>query len=245
MRGAGTLGKRIGYGWYYNWYAVDNANGLAPDGWRVPSDDDWKNLEMHLGMSQAEADRENEGPDDKNLRGTTEGGKLKSTINEWLSPNTGATNSTKFNATPGGLNDTSGVIGYNMRDRAVFWTSTLYTTEFSGTGVPFLRRLLYDNSGISRYTTHRRYGFPVRCVMDKPIGREEGEEGFMVDIDNNHYSNVVIGDLLWMTENLRTTRYKNGVEIPHIIGDNEWANDTTGARSAYNNDHYFVYPPNK
>ena len=243
MRNVSTSGKRIGYGWLYNWYAVDNANGLAPYGWRIPSDDDWKSLEMHLGMSQAEADRENEGPNDTNLRGTTEGGKLKSTRNEWLYPNSGATNISKFSAIPGGLNNTINLLGMSMYDRAVFWTSTSYT-EGGSTGA-FLRRLLYNNSGISRYATLVRYGFSIRCVMEKPIGWEEGEEGVMVDIDNNHYSNVAIGDLLWMTENLRTTRYKNGVEIPHIIGDNDWANDTTGARSAYNNDTYFITPPKR
>jgi len=36
------------YGALYNWYAVDNAHGLAPTGWRVPSEDDWDALYMFL-----------------------------------------------------------------------------------------------------------------------------------------------------------------------------------------------------
>lgn len=44
------------FGNYYSWQeAMDN----APEGWRLPTDDDWKNLEQALGMSKAEADKEN------------------------------------------------------------------------------------------------------------------------------------------------------------------------------------------
>lgn len=39
---------------YYTYYqALDN----CPDGWRLPTDDDWKQLEMALGMSKEEADK--------------------------------------------------------------------------------------------------------------------------------------------------------------------------------------------
>lgn len=37
------------YGKLYNWYAVSDPRGLAPEGWRIPSDDDWRILENHLG----------------------------------------------------------------------------------------------------------------------------------------------------------------------------------------------------
>lgn len=37
-------------------YSQQGAQEAAPEGWRVPTDDDWKSLEMALGMSQSEAD---------------------------------------------------------------------------------------------------------------------------------------------------------------------------------------------
>ena len=37
------------FGILYNWHAVADAQGLCPTGWRVPTDDDWKALEMSLG----------------------------------------------------------------------------------------------------------------------------------------------------------------------------------------------------
>ncbi len=49
------------------------------------------------------------------------------------------------------------------------------------------------------------------------------------DIDSNVYNTVTIGTQVWLLENLKTTRYRNGSVIPNITGDTEWANKTTGA----------------
>lgn len=43
------------YGAIYNWFVVNDSNGLFPAGWHVPTDLDWQLLEMCLGMSQSEA----------------------------------------------------------------------------------------------------------------------------------------------------------------------------------------------
>ena len=84
------------YGRLYNWYAVTDSRNIAPAGWHVPSDAEWKQLEMYLGMSQSEADA-------TGWRGTDEGGKLKEVgTMHWNSPNTGATNESGFTALPGG-----------------------------------------------------------------------------------------------------------------------------------------------
>ena len=84
------------YGYLYNWYAVNDIRNIAPEGWHVPTDEEWKELEMYLGMSQTEAD-------DTGYRGTNEGGKLKEAgTTHWETPNTGATNETGFSALPGG-----------------------------------------------------------------------------------------------------------------------------------------------
>jgi uncharacterized protein (TIGR02145 family) len=40
------------YGRLYNWYAAVDGRDIAPVGWHVPSDAEWKQLEMYLGMSQ-------------------------------------------------------------------------------------------------------------------------------------------------------------------------------------------------
>jgi uncharacterized protein (TIGR02145 family) len=60
------------------------------------------------------------------------------------------------------------------------------------------------------------------------------------DIDGNRYNIVTIGNQIWMAENLKTTKYRNGDDIPNITDDTEWSNLSTGAYSDYNNDASYV-----
>lgn len=142
------------YGRLYNWYAVDDSRNIAPEGWHVPTDEEWKQLEMNLGMSQAQADG-------TGWRGTDEGGKLKETgTTHWVSPNTGATNESGFSALPGGGRYFYGSFDYMGLD-ATFWSST----EGSSL-IAWYRNLYYYDSQVSRYYYYKRYGFSVRCVQD-------------------------------------------------------------------------------
>ena len=56
------------------------------------------------------------------------------------------------------------------------------------------------------------------------------------DIDGNEYKTVIIGDQVWMAENLRVTRYNNEDDIPTGLSNAEWQNTTSGAYAIYNND---------
>ncbi len=58
----------------------------------------------------------------------------------------------------------------------------------------------------------------------------------VTDIDANVYNTVQIGSQCWMKENLKTTTYNNGTQIPNIIEADAWQNLTTGAYVWYNND---------
>jgi uncharacterized protein (TIGR02145 family) len=57
----------------------------------------------------------------------------------------------------------------------------------------------------------------------------------VIDIDGNEYITVVIGEQEWMVENLKTTRYNNGDEIPNVTNGSEWLG-LTPAYSWYDND---------
>ncbi|GBE28012.1 fibrobacter succinogenes major domain (Fib_succ_major) [bacterium BMS3Bbin03] len=143
------------YGRLYNWYAVNNTGNLAPAGWHLPTDEEWKELEMYLGMSRSEADGEG-------WRGTDEGGKLKETdTSYWIAPNTGATNESGFSALPGGYRDSGGYYS-NISRYAYFWSSTEL-----GSDKAWGRTLSYENRHILRYyRTFKRNGASVRCVRD-------------------------------------------------------------------------------
>jgi uncharacterized protein (TIGR02145 family) len=60
--------------------------------------------------------------------------------------------------------------------------------------------------------------------------------GSMADRDGNTYKTVAIGNQVWMAENLKTTRYRNGDLIPNVTDNSKWIGLTTGAYSWYNND---------
>lgn len=59
--------------------------------------------------------------------------------------------------------------------------------------------------------------------------------GTVTDIDGNVYETVLIGEQLWMAENLKVTHYNNGDEIPNITNNAEWDGLSTGAYGDYDN----------
>ena len=58
----------------------------------------------------------------------------------------------------------------------------------------------------------------------------------VTDIDGNVYATVTIGNQVWMAENLKTTKYKDGTAIPNVTDSNEWRNLSSGAYCWYDND---------
>ncbi|MBN1415393.1 MAG: fibrobacter succinogenes major paralogous domain-containing protein [Bacteroidales bacterium] len=140
------------YGVLYNWAAAVQS---CPAGWHLSSDDEWKQLEMALGMSQAQADA-------TGWRGTDEGGKLKVVgYNYWLNPNLGATNSSGFKALPGGYRHMKGTFTGDKYNG--FW----WTSSEVGSGAARRRRLSNNNMGIAREIYYKGFGYSVRCVQDQ------------------------------------------------------------------------------
>jgi uncharacterized protein (TIGR02145 family) len=60
--------------------------------------------------------------------------------------------------------------------------------------------------------------------------------GEITDVDGNTYKTVEIGTQVWMAQNLNTTQYNDGSEIPLVTDEDEWKSTTTGAYCNYNND---------
>jgi len=146
-----------GYCWYsnytgalYNWYAVNTAK-LAPVGWHVPTDDEWKQLEMELGMIQEQANAT--GP-----RGTNQGAQLKSQSG-WNSNGNGS-NTSGFSALPGGCRYSNGGF-YVLGAGGYWWTSTQFSTTDA-----WDRIMSSDNDIVYRFDNLKTHGFSVRCVKD-------------------------------------------------------------------------------
>lgn len=145
------------YGYLYNWYAVADSRNIAPEGWHVPTDAEWKELEMALGMSQSEAD-------DISWRGTNEGSKLAGNADLWR--HSGLENDSEFGASgftalPSGFRVIDGSY-YGMGGRAHFWSASEYYSYLA-----WSRKLDYIGSGVYRGNGNKgSSGFAIRCLRD-------------------------------------------------------------------------------
>lgn len=148
------------YGLLYNWYAVNSTtHSITPTGWHIPTDEDWKKLEQHLGMSADDANK-------INWRGTIEGEKLKLTgVNNWLPyQDVWATNESGFSAQAGNCRLFNGKGGDPIGSGYMgFWWSD---TETSNTTQAWYRYLDYKNANVFRFYGPKTYGFSVRCIKD-------------------------------------------------------------------------------
>jgi len=147
------------FGALYNWYAINPAtNGnknVCPTGWHVPSDSEWNVLIGNLDPSY------NPTSIGGTPQSTTAGGKMKSTGTQyWISPNTGATNSSGWSGLPGSLRANVGTF-YSVGVLGGWWSSAEYNTSLA-----WYRYLYYSNGGVNRDLTYKPDGFSVRCLRD-------------------------------------------------------------------------------
>jgi uncharacterized protein (TIGR02145 family) len=139
------------FGRLYNWHAVTDDRHLCPEGWHVPSDAEWMALEMHLGMSESDAQG-------VAFRGTDQGTQLKA-VEGWSAGGNG-TDDHGFAALPHGYRYTTG---------AYFFAGTLnfyWSSTASDNGMAWYRALLNSSPKVSRNKSDPRNGYGVRCLRD-------------------------------------------------------------------------------
>jgi len=71
--------------------------------------------------------------------------------------------------------------------------------------------------------------------IDSIIFYPASEEDTITDIEGNVYNTVIIGNQIWMKENLKTTRYNDGTEIPLVTDKTDWDALTTPGYCWYQN----------
>lgn len=130
------------HGAYYNGYAMYNEAGLAPEGWIVPSDDEWNKLRNYIK--------------------TPYGTKLKSSSVSHWSNKTG-TNITGFNALSSGYY--SSVTGDTGSGTEVYFWSTTKTKDWlTREDVPHFYRLVNSSTAMPTDTHSPNFGHCIRCV---------------------------------------------------------------------------------
>lgn len=127
------------YGKLYNWYAVNDSRGLAPNGWHIPSDDEWAKLIDYLGG--------------KDVAGL----KMKNTSG-WVKEGDG-TNESGFSCLPGGFRFVDGYFDY-IEHNGCWWSSTQKDNEGAWT-----RHLVYSNNIMTK-NFFDKSGLSVRCLRD-------------------------------------------------------------------------------
>ena len=231
----------VSYGYLYNWHAVnkavaedDDGYSLAPEGWRIPDNADWTALETYI-------DDANDGRKLKSCRQVDAyaGGTCDTNIHpRWdASLIHYGENTYNFSGVPAGRRTTSFI---DLGEDLYMWSA-------DGTGDDgYIARLLNSNDAFEcvQRTMPKENGGSVRLVRDTDAGDSgvlDGESCGTEVIDGYTYDTVKIGDQVWMVQNLATTKYRNGEDIPNVTDNTDWANDEAGARCAYNNDEGNVF----
>ena len=136
------------HGKLYNWYAVNDPRGLAPKGWKIPSEMDWNQLIKFLGGESAA------------------GNKIKS-ANGWFDGGEG-TNESGFNGLPSGYRSDfgEGDIGafYSGGEIGGWWSSSNLETNDLGDAQYF--QLYYSSNEAILLHCFKSDGFSVRCIKD-------------------------------------------------------------------------------
>lgn len=232
-----------GYGYLYNWFAVDDARGLAnpagdtgltsPNEWRVSSHTDWDTLNIFAGGYGVA------------------GGKLKSTLIStaypfygWLD-NYKGTDDYNFNALGGSFRDEFGSFSPSIGYLGVFWTTL-------SIGSLAAARYLDNSSDLSALSIPKNWGCSVRLVREATAGELLLNDGDTSDTssldpyignDGKTYVTVKIGTQIWLAQNLRETKYNDnsGIFNASLLGgtpdNNTWEAKglaQEGAWTAYN-----------
>lgn len=135
-----------GYGALYNGYAMETGK-LCPEGWRVPADEDWIELERALGGA------------------SITGGALKEAgTDHWKTPNTAATNESGFTALPGGYRSYTGT--FNLKRTFAYWWSSSEKSWYGASSRVIFRSLQYEDRELFRDIAEKNNGFSVRCVKN-------------------------------------------------------------------------------
>jgi uncharacterized protein (TIGR02145 family) len=130
----------------YKGFAVTDPRGIAPEGWHIPTDDEWKQLEKHIGMSDSVADL-------TDFRGGLSGDMLKDTA--WS-----GTDDYGFSAISTGYRSATGSFDSEHMN-TYFWSTTPQDSDYQ-----WYRHLHTLDTQIKRWYGSKHNGFSVRCLKD-------------------------------------------------------------------------------
>ena len=181
------------FGYLYNWPA---ATKVCPEGWHLPHDYEWMQLIKIVGDRVNDSGWAIEHHKIADALSSEEGWKY-SHYNE------NRNNSTGFSALPAGTS----LCGNCFGTEATFWSATAKDYRNAYT------RGIWSGV-LPHHQNAKEIGYSVRCIRDKePTTQSTFIPNAVTDIDGNTYNAVQIGEQIWMAENMRTTKFRNGKKI--------------------------------
>ena len=187
------------YGRLYNWYTIDDSRGVCPEGFHVPSDDEFKQLEMFLGMSQQEANN-------VSFRGTDQGSQLAGRADLWNDgdlENNPAFDSTGFAAIPGGARSGENINFIDMNIWGDYWSSTTNEPNNPNIWGSWVRNFAWYNSASHRQVCERHYGMAIRCLTN--------DYNLMGDVNQDNLVNVL--DVVYIVGYIIGTQEFDNIEL--------------------------------
>ncbi len=156
------------YGKLYNWHAVNDSRGLCPEGWSVPSDDDWTQLVDYVASQGYPNEWDNPNGAGNALKSCRQvNSPLGGDCNTSAHPRWGPSEHTYygfdafgFSALPGGNRHTTGSFD-DIGNYGDWWSSS----ETSSTNA-WTRYMGRGDGSVYRHSSNKRAGFSVRCVRD-------------------------------------------------------------------------------
>jgi len=128
-----------------NYDTIVSNRGICPEGWHIPTYEDWEELIDSLGGANVA------------------GGKMKESGNtHWSPPNTDGFNSSGFTGLPGGWRNFGTHLFENQGGAAYFWSEQRYSSVFA-----YYRKLSTVSAALSTWYVSYSYGFSVRCILNK------------------------------------------------------------------------------
>jgi uncharacterized protein (TIGR02145 family) len=126
----------------YNWYAVNDPRGIAPEGYHVPTEDDWKKLVNQLGGEEVAAPKMRYGK-------------------QWGDSILVMSPKGNFGATPSGWRKFTEEKVEFLNEGAYWWCATALSLKFAWT-----RYLLFHSKEVKSYCYNKGSGLAVRCLKD-------------------------------------------------------------------------------
>ena len=209
----------------YNWYAATSWRNPCPNGWHVPTDDEWNQL-----LDSQPFDDDGNSQAARTLK-TAAQGYWTPTGNSYYD----GVNWTGFSAISTGSRQANGSFT-GQNEWGWWWTSSVDQYNLA-----IGRGMGYGQLNVQADNTDKTKGFALRCMQDPTPTFDLYQVGPGVDdVDGNHYPSVILNNgQEWMAANLRTTHYRDGAPIPEVTqnqGQGGWWYNNDPARCYWQND---------